>query len=211
MLRRIVPILLASASLVACSGSSGALEHGSGASRSGDSWSSGLPRGEPTIVTMENLSYAPSRVLGLVSANHPAAQTQEAAIRRSGIKRVPVDRMDRLLEVLEDDGFVASAAPLAEFTQADARIVLRRLTVSIGEQRRAFTLPRGPTKEAADRFNKQAIAVQAMFNEIVDFRQEVGFRDPDYFYAVARALFDPNMHRREDAGKDGKPSKDGKQ
>jgi hypothetical protein len=99
--------------------------------------------------------------------------------------------MDRLLEELDERGFVESSAPLPEFRRADSKVVLRRLTVTVGGQRRAFTLPRGPNRDAADRFNRQALAVQAMFNEIVDFRQDVGSRDPDYFYDVARALFGP--------------------
>lgn len=200
MLRRPLPLLLGSlavAGLVSCSGTGG-----------GDDWSGGLPTGEPAVVTMENLSYSPPRVLGLVSDDHPAAKQQESAIRRSGIKRIPPSRMERLLEVLDSEGFVAASAPLNEFTPADPKTTLRRLTISIGGHRRAFTLPRGPAKPAADRFNQQALAVQAMFNEVVDFRQEVGYRDPEYFYAVARALFDPAMH---ESGKPADAPRDGKQ
>lgn len=140
------------------------------------------------VVTVENLSYDPPRVLGLVSADHPAASADEAMLRGSGIKRVPPERMERLLEVLEDEGFAGLSAPLAEFAPVDPAVVLRRLTVSIGDQRRAFTLPRRPSVAAAERFNRQALAVQAMFNETVDFRQEVGSRDPAFFYEVARLL-----------------------
>lgn len=152
-------------------------------------WANGIPLGHSTVVTIENLSYDPPRVLGLVSDDLPAAKSQEAELRRSGIKRIPPDRMDQLLEVLDDYGFVASSAPLAEFKRLDPKLVLRRLTITMGASRRAFTLPRGPSADAAARFNKQAIAVQAMFNEIVDFRQDFGSRDPDYFYDVARMLF----------------------
>jgi hypothetical protein len=140
------------------------------------------------VVTVENLSHDPPRVLGLVSADHPAAGADEAMLRGSGIKRIPPERMERLLEVLEDEGFAGFSAPLAEFAPVDSALVLRRLTVSIGDQRRAFTLPRRPSAASAERFNRQALAVQAMFNETVDFRQEVGSRDPGFFYDVARLL-----------------------
>jgi hypothetical protein len=155
---------------------------------SGGEWSTGIPRGAPAVVTIENLAYDPPRVLGLVSDDHPAARSNDVAIRKSGIKRLPPDRMSRLLDVLQEEGFVASSAPIDEFRRCDPKVVLRRLTIAVGDERRAFTLPRHPSPDAADRFNRQAHAFQAMFNEIVDFRQEAGSRDPDYFYEVARAL-----------------------
>jgi len=184
---------IAAGLVVACS-SEGAVS----GSRQGTegAWEDGIPDDEPAVVTIENLSYDPPRILGLVSEDHPSAQTEEAAIRRSGIKRVPPDRMEELLEVLEDEGFLDSSAPLAEFKPVDAKVVLRRLTVTIGDERRAFTLPRRPAPELAERFNRQAHAVQALFNEIVDFRQDTTIRDPLYFYEVEQRLYETNKRKR---------------
>jgi hypothetical protein len=170
-------------------------------------WADGLPRGRPTVVTLENLNYDPPRVLGLVSENHPAAKREEASLRQSGIKRLSDDLVDVLLEKLEDEGFLSVSAPLAEFKPVDSKVVLRRLTVTIGDERRAFTLMRRPSKELADRFTAQARAVQEMFNGIVDFRLDTANHDPFLFYEVEQRLLDSNAQKTK--GLPAAPKKDG--
>jgi hypothetical protein len=171
-------------------------------------WQDGFPTGEPVVVTMENLNYEPPRMVGLVSEDHPAAQSSDAMLRKSGIKRVPVDRMKLLLDTLAEYRFLEVSQPLAKFEPVDSKVVLRRLTIMIGGERRAFTLARGPSKEMADCFNRQAIAVQAMFNETVDFRTDAGMRNPKDFFDVARKLFEaekPGAKAAEKPGKGGAP------
>jgi len=168
-------------------------------------WEDGMPRGEPTVVTIENLSYDPPRMLGLVSENHPAAGSEEASLRRSGIKRVAVDRMDDLLEALEDGGFLAASAALPVFGPVDRTLVLRRLTVTIGAERRAFTLPRRPSGDSADRFNALAHHVLTRFNEVVDLRMEPSNRDAFYFYDLQQRLLESNQRKRAPAERDPTP------
>ena len=69
--------LLVVAACAGVSGSDGAIE---------------LARGHATVVTLENARYDPPRSIGLVGANHPGVQHDDAELRRSGFKRVDVDR-----------------------------------------------------------------------------------------------------------------------
>jgi len=189
--------------VAACSGCAGS---NSSFERASDGpWIDGFPRGEATVVTIENLSYDPPRMLGLVSEDHPAAASEAAALRSSGIKRIPAACVDELLQELEQDGFLPASAPLPAIRPADPALVLRRLTVTIGGERRAFTLPRRPPKELAERFNALAHAVQQAFNETVDFRRETANRDPFFFYEVQQRLFDLNEQKRRVARKGGAP------
>jgi hypothetical protein len=173
------------------------------ASTSSDDWSSGIPDPGSAVITLENLSYDPPRLLGLVGDEHPAAESEDANLRRSGIKRVPADRMEVLLSELLKRGFVEHSQPTTTLEPADPATTLRRLVVTSGEARRAFTLPRRPAAAPAESFNEQARAVQAMFNEIVDFRLEGSAKSATHFYEVQQRLFDANRGRKKAAG--GKP------
>lgn len=170
------PALLAALLALAGCAATGA----SGAGRSGDD----------AIVTLENFSHSPPRVLGLISEEHPAARTDDADLRRSGIKRVPAARMASLLAALESEGFAESSLPIAAAAPADPARVLRRLIVASGGERRAFTLPRAPSEAAAERFNAQQRAVTALFNETVDFRLDGSSRSATYFYEIQQKLYD---------------------
>ncbi len=191
-------LVAAPLALLGCQASAG----GHSAARS---WADGIPLDEPAVVTLENLSCDPPRILGLVGSDHAAAASADAVIRRSGIKRVPADRMDRLLEELTKEGFAGSSEPIEELTAADPKIVLRRLTVTVGDQRRAFTVMRGPKSDVTDRFNAQARAVQAMFNETFDPRYTNANRNSLYFYEAMQALHDVNRRKQQRSGKDGAP------
>ncbi len=165
----------------------------------GSEWTTAIPTDEPAVVTIENLSYDPPRILGLVSDDHPAADAEDAALRRTGIKRVPADRMAVLLDELTRRGFLAASQPLAVFEPSDPKRVLRRLVITVGEERRAFTLPRGPNAATAERFNVLAHAVQAMFNEVVDFRLEGSAKNSLHFYELQQKLFDAGRARTRPA------------
>jgi len=173
------------------------------ASSSGGDWSGGIPDPGSAVITLENLSYDPPRLLGLVGDEHPAAESEDANLRRSGIKRVPADRMEVLLHELVKRGFVEHSQPTTTLEPADPATTLRRLVVTSGDARRAFTLPRRPAAAPAESFNEQARAVQAMFNEIVDFRLEGSAKSATHFYEVQQRLFDANRGRKKAAG--GKP------
>ena len=175
--------------LTGCAGSGGSSE-------SRADWSKGIPDPGSAVVSLESLSHDPPRVIGLVGDDHPSASADDAELRRGGIKRIPAARMTVLVAELEKRGFLASSQPLIEFKPADASYVLRRLVVSAGGERRAFTLPRGPAKDAADCFNIQAHAVQAMFNEVVDFRLEGSAKSATHFYQLQQRLFDADRRRR---------------
>lgn len=190
-----LPLLLALAGLVASApGCSTGANSGDGAG-----WSQAIPTDEPAVVTIENLSYDPPRILGLVSDDHPAADAEDAELRRTGVKRIPADRMVVLLDELTRRGFVDASQPLAEFVPSDPKRVLRRLVVTVGEQRRAFTLPRGPNAATAEQFNALAHAVQAMFNEVVDFRLEGSAKSSLHFYELQQKLFDAGRVRKQAA------------
>ncbi len=169
---------------------------GSGDAASASSWQDGIPDPGSAVVTIENLSYDPPRILGLVGDDHPAATAEDANLRRAGIKRVPSARMEVLLDELVGRGFCAVALPLAEFAPAEPQQVLRRLVIAAGGERFAVVLPRRPSQAAADRFNQLAHAVQAMFNEVVDFRLEGSEKSPTHFHQLQQRLFDAERRRR---------------
>jgi hypothetical protein len=172
---------------------------GSSASPAGTSaseWSGGIPDPDSAVVSLENLSYDPARILGLVGNGHPAAGAEDANLRRAGIKRVPAERMEVLLGELVSRGFCDSAHPLVEFAPANPELVLRRLVIAAGGERFAVVLPRRPTQAAADRFNRLAHAVQAMFNEVVDFRLEGSEKSSTHFHELQQRLFDAERRRR---------------
>jgi len=175
---------------------------GCAASGGGD-WSDGVPDPGSAVVTLENLSYDPPRLLGLIGDEHPAAEAEDANLRRSGIKRVPADRMEVLLDELLKRGFFEHSQPTTTLVPADPATTLRRLVVTSGDVRRAFTLPRRPAAGPAEAFTEEARAVQAMFNEIVDFRLEGSAKSATHFYEVQQRLFDANRGRKQAAG--GKP------
>ncbi len=188
--RRLAAVLLLAA-LTPCTGCVG------GNGRGAADWQGAIPTDEPAVVTIENLSYSPARILGLVSDDHPAAESEDAELRRTGIKRIPAHRMEVLLDELSRQGFLASSQPLEKFEPSDPKLVLRRLVVTVGTERRAFTLPRGPAADVAERFNVQAHAVQAMFNEVVDFRLEGSAKSSLHFYELQQKLFDANRARKD--------------
>ena len=163
-------------------------------------WNEGIPDAGSVVVTLENLSYDPPRLIGLVGEEHPAAESEDANLRRSGIKRVPADRMEVLLEELLRRGFVDHSVPTTTLDPADPKVLLRRLVITSGDARRAFTLPRRPAAAPAEAFNEQARAVQAMFNEVVDFRLEGSSKSSTHFYEVQQRLFDANRGRKKAAG-----------
>jgi len=167
-----------------------------GGGSSATAWQHGVPDPGSAVATIENLSHDPPRILGLVGDDHPAAAAEDANLRRAGIKRVPAARMEVLLDELIARGFCALALPLAEFAPADPAKVLRRLVIAAGGERYAVVLPRRPSQDAADQFNRLAHAVQAMFNEVVDFRLEGSEKSPTYFHQLQQRLFDAERRRR---------------
>lgn len=173
----------------ACAGTHGTAS--SGAARA-DSWSDGIPRGQPTVVTIENLNYDPPRALGLVSKDHAGVANDEAELRKSGFKRVEVDDMNALLDKMQSDEFVASSVALTRFEPVDRAHVIGRLVVIVGEETRAFTLPRGARAESIHRFNKLAEDVTSLFNATFDARLDKGNRSSTLFFDVQQRLIEHN-------------------
>ena len=138
-----------------------------------DPWIGGIPRDQPSIVTIENLQYEPLRAFALVRADHPAAASSNVEFHDRGIKRTEVGRMNRLLDEFEARRFLQYSAPVDAIKAPDRKTMLRRLIIQVGDQKRVFTLPRGPKLETAEAFNQQALAFQAMFNETLDLNQEI--------------------------------------
>lgn len=197
-------VLLAAALplLASCTGAStrnAGSDGGSAASNVADSNSphpfDEFPRGHAAVVTIENARYDPPRTLGLVSANHPGVQGADAELRRSGFKRVEVDDMDKLLERLDDLGFLDASTRATSVHPLDPRTQLSRITVTVDNAILELIIPRRPTKEAADRFTALARSITELFNAILDLRPSRGEAGSELFFDVQRRLFESNREK----------------
>jgi hypothetical protein len=154
-----------------------------------------LAHGRATVVTLENARYDPPRSIGLVSADHPGVQHADAALRRSGFKRADREAMDALLDRLEEQGLLSCGVVVESLPPLDPRTQLSRLTVTIDRQIVAFTVPRRPTREAAERFNEMAHSISELFNHVVDLRATTQEAGGDLFLEVQRRLYDSNAEK----------------
>jgi hypothetical protein len=162
-----------------------------------------LARGHPTVVTLENGRYDPPRSIGLVGANHPGVQNEEAELRRSGFKRVDVEAMDTLLDRLEEQGLLQSGVKVDRLAPLDPRTQLARLTVTVDNKIVNFTVPRRPQKETADRYTQMARSVTELFNTIVDLRPGRQEATGDVFLEMQQKLFESNREKQKAQGKNG--------
>lgn len=154
-----------------------------------------LARGRATVVTLENARYDPPRSLGLVSADHPGVQQADVALRRSGFKRADRAAIDALLDRLEEQGLLECGAVVESLAPLDPRRQLSRLTVTVDRQIVAFTVPRRPQKELADRFNAMAHSITELFNHVVDLRATTQEASGDLFLDVQRRLYESNAEK----------------
>jgi hypothetical protein len=149
------------------------------------------------VVTLENARYDPPRSIGLVGANHPGVQRENAELRRSGFKRADPSAMDALLDRLEEQGLLASGVRVTHLLPLDPRTQLSRLTVTIDDQIVDFTVPRHPTKEVADRYTQMARSVAELFNAIVDPRPSVQEAGGDLFLDMQQRLYESNAEKQK--------------
>jgi hypothetical protein len=162
-----------------------------------------LARGRATVVTLENARYDPPRSIGLVSANHPGAQHEDADLRRSGFKRADVGVMDALLDHLEEQGLLQCAVRVEAVRPLDPGTQLARLTVTVDRQIIDFTVPRRPPKELADRYTQMARAVSEVFNVIVDLRPSREEANGDLFLDMQQRLYESNAEKLKVPAKPG--------